>query len=500
MKNPLKYKPVILVFFVVCLTIHLLIVPLNADTLLQEDFQQPSFAKTVDFFDYARAWATLKGLPQPPQHWHANVYMTYINQSGFQLLYAGLREISLIQNLDVTIPMQTVLMHYKTQEANQDALVASSFLMVMGFNDTDTSLYEHSPDKNDNLWASFSLGVDLTELFPNVTFPAFNSDSEVIPLDHPDESADYETWTWGMKYTNLTALWVTTDLVNADETKLSRPFGLATYDELTFKYRLRLYPNGTATLHKDYIIGRMHDLFVFGGWFLIWPIYNHYNSTGCYRYNAKVSDETVYDFLEANEVSMSIVEYQKVILLDRETQTTTAEGTDVIGNEVEVSTTSISTHSEDGELICNQNFGAKPTYDLYNLSETEPTTFDAVVRTYNISGYARNRNLFEFQTSFQRYVPLILVGMYPGLYQRARDTISNMNVTDCLYIISYPSYGGYKIDHDPVFTAYYTPVQAVNPMLENLKGILFLSAIIVPILVGVFLLRRRRQSSIPSFP
>ncbi|MFX0045865.1 MAG: hypothetical protein ACFE8Z_08460, partial [Candidatus Hermodarchaeota archaeon] len=272
--NPkLKSETVLVCFLIACLSLNVATVPVSAEQLLKDDFKQPYFWKTVDFFEYARAWALLKGLPVPPEHWHANVYMTYINQSGFQLLYAGLQNISLASNFELTIPMQTVLMHYKTQEDNQDALVASSFLMLMGFNDTDTSFHTGSPDRNDNLWASFSLGINLTEHFPDTSFPAFNSGSEILKLTHSTENG-VETWKWGMRYKNLTALWITADIVDEENTNIHRPFGLATYDELTFHYTLTLSSDGVATLHKDYIIGRMHDLFVFGGWLLVLPIYN----------------------------------------------------------------------------------------------------------------------------------------------------------------------------------------------------------------------------------
>ena len=491
----LKPERILVWFLVAGLAVNTLILPVSAEPLLKDDFKQPYFAKTVDFFEYARAWAVLKGLPEPPQHWHANVYMTYVNQSGFQLLYAGLHAIRLTPNVDLTIPLQTILMHYKTQETNQDALVASSFLMLMGFNDSDSTLHAGTPDKNDTLWASFNLGLNLTQRFPHTLFPAFNSGSEILEFSHASEGNGVETWEWGMRYKNLTALWVTTDLADEGNTQATRPFGLATYDELTFKYTLTLSPEGTATLHKDYVLGCMHDLFVFGGWFLIWPIYNHYNSTGCFRYNVKVSDVTIYDFLEANDVSMSIVEYQKVVLLDKETHTLTEDGDDVSEDEIDVSTSSLSTYSEDNELICSHDFNAKLEYQLYNLSNPEPTTYPAVVWTHNITGYARNRDLFQVQTSFQRYVPLILVGMYPQAYQQTKDAIADMTVADCLYVISYPHYGGYKIDHDPVLTAYFTPTQALDP-LTQLKGPLLLVVMAVPILAVVVLLRKRRTTTV----
>ena len=482
--------------FCVILTLSVITPPVKATTLEHDDFQQQQFDKTVDFFEYARAWATLKGMPKPPNHWHANAYMTYVNHSGFQMIYAGLEDISLQQNVELTIPMQTVLMHFKTQESNQDALVASSFLMVMGFNDSMTSLNASIPDKNDNLWASFSLGVNLTELFPDVTFPAFNSGAEPIPLEHEAKANGAHEWIWGMRYANLTALWVTLDLVEESNTNPNRPYGLATYDELTFTYNLTLH-DGVATLHKDYVMGRMHDLFVFGGWFLIWPIYNHYNATGCYRYNTKVSDQTIYEFLEEANVSMSIVEYQKTVLLDKETECT-VNGEDVSQNEADVTDATIETHSEDGELICTQNFTAKPKYQLYNHTALTSEEYKAYVCTHKIQGYARNRNLFQFQTSFEKYIPLILVGMYPGMFARAQATIANITVADALYVVSYPTYSGYMIDHDPVLTAYYTPTQSLGADLSQLGGALLLAVIAIPIIV-VIALKRKRQAPSPAF-
>jgi hypothetical protein len=491
----MTYRSLFLSVFCVILTLSVVISPVKAATLEHKDFQKEQFAKTVDYFDYARAWAALKGMPKPPNNWHANAYMTYVNHSGFQMIYAGLENISLQQNIELTIPMQTVLMHFKTQESNQDAIVASSFLMVMGFNDSMTSLNASIPDKNDNLWASFSLGINLTALFPDVTFPAFNSGAEPIGLlNRTKENGAYE-WTWGMRYANLTALWVTLDLADESNTNPSRPYGLATYDELTFTYNLTLH-DGVATLQKNYVMGRMHDLFVFGGWFLIWPIYNHYNATGCYRYNAKVSDQTIYEFLEEAKVSMSIVEYQKTILLDKETEST-VNGEDVAQNEVDATDAAIETHSEDGELICIQNFTAKPTYRLNRTDQTSEE-YKAYVCTHKIQGYARNRNLFQFQTSFERYIPLILVGMYPGMFARARDTIANITVADALYVVSYPSYGGYMIDHDPVLTAYYTPTQSLGPDLSQLGGALILAVIAIPIIV-VIALKRKRQAPAQAF-
>jgi len=77
----LRHETLLGVLLVVCLSVLLIMTPVSADDLLKTDFEKESFAKTVDYFDYARAWALLHGLPRPTNFWHANVYMTYVNKS-----------------------------------------------------------------------------------------------------------------------------------------------------------------------------------------------------------------------------------------------------------------------------------------------------------------------------------------------------------------------------------------------------------------------------------
>jgi len=496
----LKIKNLLGVLLVICLSTTLFAKPASADELLKTDFQGESFAKVVDYFDYARAWALLHGLTRPQNFWHAYTYVTYVNKMGLQMLYAGLCNISLENKVYLTIPMQTLLLHYKTEKKNRDALVASSFLMLMGFNDTAKSIYPDSPDRNDTLWASFSFGINLNEVFPNTTFPTLNSKSEIFPLTHSDDKL---TWKWGMKYTNLTALWITTHITEDSTTDTSKPWGFATYEELTFNYTLSIDPNThKATITQDHAIGRIRDLWIFWGWFLI-PLYNHYNSTGCYMYGTKLSNETVYDFLHKNNVKMSIVDFQTSIMLDRETYSTSAAGENVTDSEVSVGDSTISTYADDDEKIFDTAFGVKETYKLFNYTDdpTENTshTYDTIARTAKIGGYAKNQDLFRSHKNFATYLPLILVHMYPELYQKAKETITNMTRADYLLLISYPNYSGYRIEHDPLYTAYFAPTGAATTG-PNLGGLIVIAAIaVVAIAIAVVILKKRRQKQ-PSQP
>jgi len=412
------------------------------------------------------------------------------------MLYTGLRNISLADLAYLTIPMQNILLHYKT-ETGRDTLVSSSFLMLMGFNDTSNTMHPDSPDRNDTLWASFSFGLNLRQIFPNATFPSLNSKSVAYPLTQSDDGL---TWKWGMKYTNLTALWVTTFIKGNNQTDTTKPWGLATYDELSFNYTLTIDPeNHKATISQDHVIGRMRDLWTFWGWFIV-PLYNHYNYTGCYRYGAKVSNETIYQFLERNKVKMSIVDFQTSVMLERNTYCTAENGENVTDNEVLVTDSTITTYADDGEKIFDAAFGVKEYYDLFNYTEdeTESTsvTHRAISRTAQISGYARNKNLFQHHSNFAKFLPLVLAHMYPQLFQRAKETIANMTRADYLYLISYPNYSGYRIEHDPIYTIYFAP--AIPPSGVGLGGFLLVLVIVVTLVTVAIIVLRRKKPKAPT--
>ena len=461
---------------------------LAAETLLKSDFTKESFAKTIDFFEYVRAYALLHGYQPPPKNWHAYVYTAYVNKFGLKMLYTGLCNVSFGNQVFLTLPMQTFIMHYKTENKSRDALVSSSFLMLLAFNDTEYSLYPDSPDRNDKLWASLSLGFNLQQIFPNVTFPSLCSKTEIYPLKSSDNGY---TWTWGMRYTNLTALWWRTYISPDNHTYNSRPFALTTYDELTFNYTLTIDPSThKATITENYVIGRMRDIWIFYGWFLI-PFYNHYNATGCYMYNHKISNETIYQFIERNQIKMSIIEFQNAILLDRKTECL-ADGKNVTDNEVFISNTTVSTYSDDGEKIFDTSFGVKETYKLYNYTadptESSYEVYKALTRTVQIDVIAKN-NVTKTHKNILRYIPLFVAHMYPKMLNKAKESIGNITKANYLYVISYPNYSGYRIEHDPVYIAYIT-----TEAPRNQTGMyIVIAAIVIIVILAVAVVARRKK-------
>ena len=487
-------------FSIVIIVVMAAFVPLAySETLVKDDFELESFAKTVDYYDYVRAYATLNGIeiPETFDQWHANMYMTYVNNSGLKILYAGLEDLTFGNDGYLRIPMQSLLMHYKTNENNRDVVLASSFLMLMAFNESGSSLFAGSPDVNDILYASFSMGFDLSAY--SAVRPALNSKTEVIPLTH---SEDKLTWSWGMRYTNLTALWWRTwvDPVNP-HFENSWPLAITTYDELMFSYSLTIDPvAGTATLRENHVIGRMRDLVV-GLFPLLWT---YYNSTGHYGpLGRMLDDDTVHDFIGDNGLKISIINFQTSVMADHETHSETPSGQDVTNTETTVSDSSIDTFADDGEKIFTADFGVKKSYELYDYmadpTEQTFTTYDSTTRTARIEGFAGNGGLFQYHVGLMKFLPLVVVHMFPGLYAKSVSTIANMSKANYFYIIAYPEYSGFRIEHDPVFTAYIAATET-SP-IDGVRGIggivlVVLVAAVVAVVALLFVLRRKTKAKV----
>jgi hypothetical protein len=469
----------------------------SAETLTKDDFELQSFSKTVDYYDYVRAYAALNGIPTPENFdsWHANMYMTYVNVSGLKMLYAGLRDITFGNEGYLRIPMQSFIMHYKTNQNNRDVILASTFLMLMAFNETESSRFADSPDVNDILYASFSLGFNLSEY--SAVRPSLNSKTEAIPLAH---SSDMLTWSWGMKYTNLTALWWRTwiDPVNP-RFENSLPLAITTYDELTFSYTLTINPaTGTVTLQENHVIGRMRDLIV-GVVPLLWT---YYNSTGHYgMLGRKLDDETIYDYISSNNLKMSIINFQTSVMADHTTYSQTPSGQIVTDADTGVTGSSIDTLADDGELISSTDFSTKPTYKLYDYvadpSENTFALYNATASTAKIEGFAGNAGLFRYQIGLLKFLPLVVAHMYPALLAKSIASIQNMSRANYFYITAYPQYSGFRIEHDPVLTAYIAASEApTNANVAGVGGFIVAIIVIVAIvLVAVALLFRRKRGS-----
>ena len=460
-----------------------------ASALQGSDFQAQSFSKVVDYYDYVRAYAQNNGYNiSSIQNQHAYIYTTYINVGGFQLFYAGLVNAT-HNNMNVTIPIQSVFEHYKTPQG-KDAITASSFLSLVAFRENGTStIFPNSPDRNDTVFASFSLGYTLSA-FGTHPVPTYLATSQIIPLT----SQDSNHWTWGLNYTNLNAVWwriYPDPLLPLWDASTPRAF--AQYSQLSFTYSLAIDPTAkTATLTTSYTIGRVTDLYLL----TTTPRVLHLNATGTYDLNGvpRGSGQTVYQYLSQNGYKLSIVQSQTTVLASTTTKDDTDNGSSVdSNNETDVTHTGVNTLASDNEKVFRTDFGVKPSYQLYNYtSSNQATSYNVNTRTASRPGWGGNP-VYGVQNAFMGFLPLFVYHVDPSLFAAARTGMASFKVASYLYIISYPTWSGYKIVNDPQFTAFYEPASNL-PLLT----MIFLAIAIAAVIGGVFafLFRKRRSSAI----
>lgn len=446
-----------------------------SDVITSSDFSSTSFSKTIDLLDYARQHAQEVGGTLPPTGWSSDTVVNYINQNGFKLLYMGLSGVD-INNAKYQLPMQSIVERFNTTKG-EAAMTASSFLMLMAFNDTVGSLYPGSPDRGDNLWASFSTGTDYSAILSPGDTPKLVTSVEVTPM----KSSGNE-YTWGMTYKDLAAVWWS---ISGTGYKLL-PAAFCVYNELGFNYRLVFSPaDGTAKVFATYTIGEMRDLWTLGRTGIL-PVIVHYNSTGTYNLRQlKVGSETIHGFLERNKISMSIVMNQRTWVADK-IVSSKVNGVDASSGGVDVSSGSVQSTTSDGEKVFDVGFGEKATYRLEEASGEK--TYNAVTRTERVNLYAKNPILM-IQNSLLFYSNTLMSQFMPAKYAEDAKVWMNATKADYLFATSYPTYGGYQVIHDPVYTAYIPPVS--SPISGGVP--IPEAAVLIGLAVTViFLVRRRR--------
>ena len=448
----------------------------GSEDITQSDFAAGSFSKTIDLFEYVREHAETVGGTPPPADWSSKLTVNYVNQNGVKVFYMGFAGVD-YGDAEFQIPLQSVVERFNTTKG-EPAMTASSFLMLMAFNDTERSLYTGSPDKGDNLWASFTMGTDYSALFPEGKTPRLKTSVEVTPMK---VSSDKSEWTWGMTYKDLAAMWWN---IAGSGLKIL-PGAFCIYDELGFNYRLVYNKSeGTAKLYVTYSIGEMRDLWTLGHIGFL-PVLLHYNDTGTYNLKQKLGGETLHGFLERNKISMSIVMAQRTWVADKEVSNK-VDGIDASTDGVDVSSSAVQSTTSDGQRVFAISFGEKKAYKLDTTDGTK--TIDAVTRTADVNYYAKNP-LLKFQNSLLYISNALVEKMFPVKYADVSRVWMNSTKSDYLYITSYPTYSGYAVTHDPVYTAYFPPVKTASSGGVPIPDI----AVVVGVGVVVFFLARRRR-------
>ena len=112
--------------------------------------------------------------------------------------------------------------------------------------------------------------------------------------------------------------------------------------------------------------------------------------------------------------------------------------------------------------------------------------------------------LFATHTFLMNFTPLVLTHIDEPLYNQIKDQLLKMTYSDYFYIVSYPTYDGHKIEHDPIYIVFFAPTTTTAAIDETATfgGILLVGAIAAIVLVAVIVFFEEKSEKIMhnSFP
>ncbi len=320
---------------------------------------------------------------------------------------------------------------------------------------------------NEDVYYVIPFGVG--EAFDDATYAPI---VEAIPVEKLSEGH----YRFGMRYRNMYAKIIDANNPLGFLITLAFPLYIAKFSEFSVVYDVTIDPeNGVMRAETFYTLGQITDLW-------LWPV------------RADREDIPV-DF------GISVVHYVAMFTSSYE-----VEGAE---SGLEVDTGIQQPIDEDLNIrIGNRaeralQVGFRGTFNLTDEETDERIREDA--QAYNILARARAWDLLliAWQAGFSLHLmALMAYGLSANIrarYDSPRDLIVNGSAdftrAAFWYAVAFPSWRGYRVDHDPTYTAFFAPT-TVQPGGANAGGLILLGIVAVVVVAAVFLVRRRGRGKV----
>ncbi|MFW9830655.1 MAG: Loki-CTERM sorting domain-containing protein [Candidatus Thorarchaeota archaeon] len=410
-------------------------------------------------------WTVEKTFTDDSTNDSAEIIMSYVNYGGTGGFHAALLALGDIYDysadVNSTLPYQLFAMHFTTP-SGKEIFVGAVFAFLYAFNDTNLN---NVVDGGENRWFCVPYGW-------NGGNRTADPVASAISVTNP--SAGH--YRFGVTYENLYCRLVIPIETNifAFLATLLNPIMEVQISELTFTYDIEVdTETGEITAETFYDIGQISAV--------------------------RIMNTTVTDFAIINAALENVTVGAAHFVTAFGSNYYVEEGTTTPTPAANWIATNITTDPAGNERAWA--VGVRGTYDLIN--ETDDTTVASGLPAISwVFTPAISDLLFlawqlpasaDFLSVFAYAVSPTLQMFYDGpldVYNNADDLYQS---TAFWYAISFPQFGGYRIEHDPVYTAYSNIGQQTQP---GIPGFPFEAIIIgvVACLVAVFLLRRRKHT------
>jgi hypothetical protein len=397
---------------------------------------------------------------------------SYVNSQNVQAFMLALNNISNEDGIG-TVPFQLFGMHYYTPE-NREIFVASILAFLMVFNDTynGTGPGENGLPDPGNEDVSYVIPFGVASLVD----PDYIPETNVMPVEKLGEGH----YRFGIQYLNQYAI-VTPNYIAS---VLFKTGWLAKFSEFSVMYEVSI-DNETGEVKAEtwYTIGQVTDLWLF---VLGIPI--------------PVDPSEI-----PSNFGLSVVHFVTVF-------TSNYVGAD--GNTTGVVLNPDITAPLDEDIVLKvgdderaMKIGTRGTFDLIDEGTDEPVregedAFNAIVGVQAVDlllvawqlGFAAGC-MSVFAYGLSDYVQ----ANYDGPLDLATRSLlpaneDGFNAQPLWYAVSFPQWDGYRIVHDPTYTAYTNIAETGDDAQEfNAAGLIVLLLIIVAVVVVAAAIVRRRK-------
>lgn len=417
-------------------------------------------------------WTNSSIKVQSPVGDDLNFSASYVNYEGVQ---AFLLCLNTVENANGTgsIPFQLFGMHYRTPE-DREVFIGAELAFLMVFNDTYNGTGPGAnglpdPGHEEVLYVvPFGVSSVLGE-------GDYVPDVNVRPIQKLGEGH----YRFGIQYLNLYAFVSPNFLASA----FFRTGYIAKFSELTVDYEITM-DNTTGIVRAEtwYTLGQVTELWLL---FLGFPI--------------QLDPRDIPDTM-----GISVVHFVTVF---------TSKYQGAFGNETGSTINTGITAPVDQDLVLKvgdngeraMQIGTRGTFDLVNESSGLTVEDDQPALNAIISAQAVDLLLVAWQLGFGAGAMSIFAyalsdyvqSKYTGPLDLAQRSLQpankdGFNAFPMWYAVSFPQWEGYKVVHDPVYTAYTSMGSVAEPL--DLGGLVVLLLIVVVIIAVVAVLASRRKN------
>lgn len=449
------------------LALALLAAPMTATALPPEEYVPGSEEALFDHtFTESGGWTKELNITDDDTGNWVQMFMHHVNHEGTGAFHAALLALGDIyvaaNDTHATFPYQLFGMHFTTP-SGKEIFAGAVFAFLFAFNDTNGNNYRDGAEER---WFVIPYGYDGGNLTHTET-------PTVSPITMDDSVPG--TYRFGVTYNDLYVRIVGGNLLEFLIT-LSFPIFEMRISELTFEYEINVNEEtGEITAETFYTIGQVEAMYALG---------------------VSVPMQEVHTALE--NVTVGAAHFVSAWGSNYYTETGTTDPQPAADWRYANITTDPA-HRERAFAV-----GVRGTYDLLNESDGNAViSADNPAYSWIMTPALLSPETllvawqFPFSADFLALwayaVSPMLQTLYTGpldVYNHANDAFNNIAFW---YAITFPKFGGYRVVHDPVYTAYSNIGQAAPPGIPGFPWEAILIGVVV-CLVAVFFVRRRRQA------